>query len=36
VSAQVSGVVLNQVDLKKHASYAYGDAAQYYFEYAKC
>jgi capsular exopolysaccharide synthesis family protein len=36
VSAEVSGVVLNQVDLKKHASYAYGDAAQYYFEYAKC
>ena len=26
VSAEVSGVVLNQVDMKKHASYAYGDA----------
>jgi capsular exopolysaccharide synthesis family protein len=36
VSAQVSGVVLNQVDMKKHASYAYGDAAQYYLEYSKC
>jgi capsular exopolysaccharide synthesis family protein len=33
VAAEVSGVVLNQVDLKKHASYAYGDAAQYYLEY---
>ena len=36
VSAQVSGVVLNQVDMKKHASYAYGDAGQYYLEYGKC
>ena len=27
VSTQVAGVVLNQVDMKKHASYAYGDAA---------
>ena len=30
ISAEVSGVVLNQVDMKKHASYAYGDAGQYY------
>ena len=36
VSAQVSGVVLNQVDMKRHASYAYGDAAQYYVEYGRC
>ena len=36
VSAEVSGVVLNQVDMKKHASYAYGDAAQYYLKYSKC
>ena len=36
VSAPVSGVVLNQVDMKKHASYAYGDATQYYVEYGKC
>jgi exopolysaccharide transport family protein len=36
VSAAVSGVVLNQVDMKKHTSYAYGDGAQYYFEYARC
>ena len=27
--------VLNQVDMKKHASYAYGDAGQYYLEYSK-
>ena len=36
VSAEVAGVVLNQVDMKKHASYAYGDAGQYYLEYGKC
>ena len=36
VSAELSGVVLNQVDMRKHASYAYGDAAQYYLEYGKC
>ena len=36
VSAEVAGVVLNQVDMKKHASYGYGDAAQYYLEYSKC
>jgi polysaccharide biosynthesis transport protein len=36
VSAEVSGIVLNQVDMKKHASYAYGDAGQYYIEYSKC
>ncbi|HEX5795585.1 MAG TPA: CpsD/CapB family tyrosine-protein kinase, partial [Geminicoccaceae bacterium] len=32
VAARVTGVVLNQVDMKKHASYAYGDAAQYYLK----
>jgi capsular exopolysaccharide synthesis family protein len=36
ISADVSGVVLNQVDMKKHASYAYGDAGQYYHLYSKC
>jgi capsular exopolysaccharide synthesis family protein len=36
VAAEVSGVVLNQVDMKKHASFAYGDAAQYYHEYSRC
>jgi succinoglycan biosynthesis transport protein ExoP len=36
MSAKVSGVVLNQVDMKKHASYAYGDAAQYYLKYSSC
>ena len=36
VSAQLAGVVLNQVDMKRHASYAYGDAAQYYSQYGKC
>ena len=36
VSAQVSGVVLTQVDMKRHASYAYDDAAQYYLEYGTC
>jgi polysaccharide biosynthesis transport protein len=35
VSAELSGVVLNQVDMKRHASYAYGDAAQYYLEYGE-
>ena len=35
VSAKVAGVVLNQVDMRKHASYAYGDAAQYYRKYSK-
>jgi succinoglycan biosynthesis transport protein ExoP len=36
VAAEVSGIVLNQVDMKKHASYACGDAGQYYLEYSKC
>jgi capsular exopolysaccharide synthesis family protein len=36
VSAAVAGVVLNQVDMKRHAASAYGDAAQYYLEYSKC
>ena len=36
VSAEVAGVVLNQVDMKRHASYAYGDAGQYYSHYGKC
>jgi len=35
VSANLAGVVLNQVDMKKHASYAYGDAAQYYLKYGE-
>jgi capsular exopolysaccharide synthesis family protein len=36
VAADVSGVVLNQVDIKRHAACAYGDAAQYYVEYSRC
>ena len=36
VSAPVAGVVLTQVDMKRHASYAYGDAAQYYADYSRC
>jgi polysaccharide biosynthesis transport protein len=36
MAGKVCGVVLNQVDMKKHASYAYEDAAQYYHEYSKC
>ena len=35
VSVGVSGVVLNQVDMKRQSSYAYGDAAQYYVEYGR-
>jgi polysaccharide biosynthesis transport protein len=35
-AAKVCGVVLNQVDMKKHASYTYGDGAQYYHQYSKC
>ena len=35
VSAKVAGVVLNQVDMRKHASYAYGEAAQYDLKYGK-
>jgi capsular exopolysaccharide synthesis family protein len=35
VAAKVSGAVLSQVDVKKHASYAYGDAAEYHLEYSK-
>ncbi len=33
-SAQVAGVVLNQVDMKRHAQYSYGDAGQYYMQYS--
>jgi polysaccharide biosynthesis transport protein len=36
VAAKISGVVLNQVDMKKHASYAYGDEGQYYLKYSTC
>jgi succinoglycan biosynthesis transport protein ExoP len=35
VSARVAGVVLTQVNMKRHASYAYGDAAQYYLKYSE-
>jgi succinoglycan biosynthesis transport protein ExoP len=34
VRANVIGAVLNQVDMKRHASYGYGDAGQYYHKYA--
>ncbi len=33
-AAHVAGAVLNQVDLKRHAQYNYGDAGQYYMEYS--
>ena len=36
VASKVAGVVLSQVDIRKHASYAYGDAVQYYRQYSKC
>jgi capsular exopolysaccharide synthesis family protein len=36
VSAEIAGVVLTQVEMKRHASYAYGDAGQYYSQYGKC
>lgn len=31
--AEIAGVVLTQVDVKRHASYGYGDVAQYYGKY---
>jgi polysaccharide biosynthesis transport protein len=34
VGANVAGAVLNQVDVKRHASYRYGDAGQYYSRYS--
>jgi exopolysaccharide transport family protein len=33
--ASVSGVVLTQVDVRKHAHYGYGDVGQYYGKYQK-
>lgn len=33
VGARVSGVVLSQVDLRRHARYGYGDAGSYYHRY---
>lgn len=33
VGARVSGVVLSQVDLERHARYGYGDAGAYYHRY---
>jgi polysaccharide biosynthesis transport protein len=35
VSANVVGAVLNNVDMKRHAHYAYGDAGQYYMNYSR-
>jgi capsular exopolysaccharide synthesis family protein len=35
VSAEVTGVILTQVDSKRHASYGYGDAGQFYHKYRK-
>lgn len=32
---QVAGVVLTQVDLRRHAQYGYGDVGQYYGKYQK-
>jgi Mrp family chromosome partitioning ATPase len=31
----VAGVVLSQVDVRKHAQYGYGDVGQYYGKYQK-
>ena len=33
--AEIAGVVLTQVDLKRHATYGYGDVAHYYGKYQK-
>jgi succinoglycan biosynthesis transport protein ExoP len=33
-SARVAGAVLNQVNMKRHAQYSYGDAGQYYMRYS--
>ena len=32
---QVAGVVLTQVDVRRHAQYGYGDVGQYYGKYQK-
>jgi Mrp family chromosome partitioning ATPase len=32
-AARLAGVVLNHVDLKRHARFSYGDAGQYYARY---
>jgi succinoglycan biosynthesis transport protein ExoP len=36
VSANIVGAVLNQVNMKKHAYYGYGDAGQYYGQFSRC
>jgi polysaccharide biosynthesis transport protein len=33
--AHVAGVVLSQVDVRRHARYGYGDVGQYYGKYQK-
>ncbi len=33
VSAKIAGAALNNVDMRRHAYYAYGDAGQYYSKY---
>lgn len=35
VGARVNGVVLNRVDLERHARYGYGDAGSYYHSYRR-
>jgi Mrp family chromosome partitioning ATPase len=35
LSANIVGVVLNQVKMKKHAYCGYGDAGQYYLKYSR-
>ena len=34
-SDNIAGAILNHVDLKKHASYGYGDSGYYYGKYQK-
>lgn len=35
IKASMAGVVLTQVDVRKHAQYGYGDVGQYYGKYQK-
>lgn len=35
VSDNVVGAVLNNVDMRRHSYYAYGDSGQYYLKYSR-